>query len=112
MKLDPDEQDAVVLWAEIHRLRTEAQGPNGMTWKEAALAERILRVQAQQSTPEKDRKDVNRYRRLRLCSWDSSPLCVVRDPKRIVTLPGALGTDCPSHFRLDEALDEMEEALK
>lgn len=47
MSLHPDEQDAVTLWAEIHRLRCAAQGPDGFaTWQDAATSERIRRVQA------------------------------------------------------------------
>ena len=47
--------------------------------------------------------DAERYRKLRVMTWDSSPICVVRDPKRQLIL----GTDCPSHDRLDEALDSL-----
>lgn len=36
------EDDPVLLWAEIHRLRYELKGPEGFeTWKEAAIAERL-----------------------------------------------------------------------
>ncbi|QMV33108.1 hypothetical protein KMC49_gp40 [Ralstonia phage Firinga] len=43
-----DETNPILLWAEIHRLRAEAQGPDGcVTWKDAAIAERKLRVAAQ-----------------------------------------------------------------
>lgn len=44
----PDEDDAVTLWAEIHRLRAAVQGPDGYaTWQEAATAERVRRVKAE-----------------------------------------------------------------
>ncbi len=46
----PDEDDAVTLWAEIHRLRAAVQGPDGYaTWQEAATAERVRRVAAEKA---------------------------------------------------------------
>ena len=49
-ELQPDEDDAVALWAEIHRLRAAVQGPDGYaTWQEAATAERVRRVQAEEA---------------------------------------------------------------
>jgi hypothetical protein len=40
------------LWAEIHRLRSEAAGPDGFaTWKDAAVAERVRRVRAEAIVP-------------------------------------------------------------
>ena len=47
-------------------------------------------------------KDAARYRWLRECHWDESPLCVVVNPKAMVKL----GADCPSESRLDDAIDE------
>jgi hypothetical protein len=43
---DANESDPVVLWAEIHRLRAENVGPDGMTWRQAAVQERMTRVTA------------------------------------------------------------------
>lgn len=41
----PDEDDAVTLWAEIHRLRAAVRGPDGYeSWQDAATAERVRRV--------------------------------------------------------------------
>ena len=50
------EEDPARLWAEIHRLRAEvAGGPLGYaTWKDAAEAERVMRVNAE--------KDARRFR--------------------------------------------------
>lgn len=49
-ELQPDEDDAVALWAEIHRLRAAVQGPDGYaTWQEAATAERVRRVRAEKA---------------------------------------------------------------
>lgn len=43
-----DVSDPVLLWAEIHRLRAEAKGPDGFaTWRDAAVAERVRRVKAE-----------------------------------------------------------------
>jgi hypothetical protein len=47
-ELDPNEEDAALLWAEIFRLRAAVQGPDGYaTWQEAATAERVRRVRAE-----------------------------------------------------------------
>lgn len=51
--LHPDEDNAVTLWAEIHRLRAALKGPDGYeTWQEAATAERIRRVKAEKALGE------------------------------------------------------------
>ena len=51
-------------------------------------------------------RDAARYRWVRETDWFSSPLCVLRDPKRILTgRPSALGADCPSRDRLDTFID-------
>lgn len=47
------------------------------------------------------RKDAERYRTLRKMSWFDGDLAVVRRPVQSVKP----GTDCPSHERLDAALD-------
>lgn len=45
-KLDDNESDQTLLWAEIHRLRARLQGPSGYSsWQEAATAERVKRVE-------------------------------------------------------------------
>lgn len=51
------------------------------------------------------RVDAERYRWLRTCSWFDSPLCVLREPKRVLTSGIGLGADCPSDSRLDAAID-------
>ena len=48
-------------------------------------------------------RDAMRYRFLRECHWNGSPLCVVVDPKKMVKI----GADCPTTTRLDDAIDEM-----
>lgn len=51
--LCPNEQDPALLWAEIHRLRAELQGPEGYSsWKDAAVAERRRRVELQHKLAE------------------------------------------------------------
>lgn len=49
------------------------------------------------------REDAERYRKLRSTTWYASPLCVVVDPKHSVQL----GSDCPSHKRLDDIVDNL-----
>jgi len=66
-------------------------------------------LESTQAELEKARVDAGRYRKLRLCDWFSSPLAVVRNPKKVLTGGSALGCDCPSHARLDEAVDALPE---
>lgn len=48
--LHPNEEDAGLLWAEIIRLRAALEGPEGVSsWQEAATAERVRRVKAEQA---------------------------------------------------------------
>lgn len=48
-------------------------------------------------------RDAMRYRFLRECNWNESPLCAVVDPKKVIKL----GADCPSTTRLDDFIDEL-----
>lgn len=44
------EEDPARLWAEIHRLRAAVAGPMGYaSWQDAAVAERVRRVQAERA---------------------------------------------------------------
>lgn len=46
--LDSEKDQPEILWAEIHRLRAAVQGPDGYaTWQDAAVAERVRRVKAE-----------------------------------------------------------------
>ena len=48
--LSDNEEDPGVLWAEIHRLRAAVAGPAGYaSWQDAATAERVRRVKAEQA---------------------------------------------------------------
>ena len=48
--LSDNEEDPGVLWAEIHRLRAAVAGPAGYaSWQDAAIAERVRRVKAEQA---------------------------------------------------------------
>lgn len=49
--------------------------------------------------------DAKRYRWLRMRDWFDGPLCVLRNPKVVLTRGSGLGADCPSRDRLDEAID-------
>lgn len=50
LKLDPNEKDPYLLWAEIARLQAAVVGPNGFpTWQDAAVHERVLRVRAEKA---------------------------------------------------------------
>jgi hypothetical protein len=50
---------------------------------------------------ERAEKDALRYRFLRELHWSDGPMCVAMQPKLSVKL----GHDCPSHERLDDAID-------
>ena len=52
-----------------------------------------------------DEVDAARYRWLRMQDWFTGPLCVVRDPQKVLAHGWALGRDCPSRDRLDAAID-------
>jgi hypothetical protein len=55
--LDPNESNSTRLWAEIWKLRNEAQGPSGFeTWRDAAIEEKIRRVAAEHELNELKRK--------------------------------------------------------
>jgi len=50
---DGNEDDPILLHAEIHRLRSELKGPDSFaTWKDAAIAERLRRVKAEEQLHE------------------------------------------------------------
>jgi hypothetical protein len=51
--------------------------------------------------------DARRYRWLRERNWFDSDLCVLREPKRVLTRGIGLGADCPSGDRLDAAIDAI-----
>lgn len=74
--------------------------------RERAFAQQEARVQREQCVAAEARceelaSDAERYRWLRLQNWNTSPLCVVVQPKEAVKL----GHDCPSGDRLDIAID-------
>lgn len=48
-------------------------------------------------------QDASRYRALREMNWCDGPLAVVADPYSRIKL----GSDCPSHERLDQAVDSI-----
>jgi hypothetical protein len=50
-------------------------------------------------------RDAERYRWLRQQDWFAGKLCVLRDPKKILTSGSGLGADCPARDRLDAAID-------
>jgi hypothetical protein len=46
--LNDNENNPVRLWAEIHKLRAEAKGPDGFeTWRDAAIHERLRATKAE-----------------------------------------------------------------
>jgi len=57
-------------------------------------------------------RDAARYRWLRVQDWFDGTLCVLRDPKKILTRGIGLGADCPSRDRLDAAIDAAIAAAK
>lgn len=63
-------------------------------------------LKARDAEIERLRGDAERYRWLREQEWFESDLCVLRDPKRVLTKGIGLGADCPSHDRLDTAIDQ------
>lgn len=85
-------------------------------WQARASQQSAAQAAAEPATPTAtadsaaDARDAARYRWLRLQGWYESPLCVLRDPKAALTSGKGLGADCPSHVRLDEAIDAAMQA--
>ena len=70
------------------------------------LADALLAAAPQTAGTQSDtERDAARYRWLREQDWFSGPLAVLREPKRVLTQGIGLGADCPSHHRLDAAID-------
>ena len=59
----------------------------------------------ERATAQPDAKDAARYRWLREQDWFNGDLCVLRNPKKVLTRGSGLGADCPSGSRLDAAID-------
>lgn len=75
-----------------------AQDLDALRAERDALAEKVKAME------DNDR----RYRALRAMAWDRSPLAVVVNPRAAVKL----GHDCPSHERLDAAIDAAEGGMR
>ena len=80
------------------RLHEKSDIAAELAWRD----EQIERLRAELAAC---REDAERYRWLRECDWNASPLCVVVRPKENVRL----GSDCPSWSRLDAAIDAARE---
>lgn len=78
-------------------------GDRGNPTKMRADIARLLSLYA--GADAKDAADAKRYRWLRLQDWFEGSLCVLRDPRRVLTRGIGLGADCPSRSRLDAAID-------
>lgn len=92
--LDSEENPAR-LWAEIHRLRAAAQGPQGYaTWQEAATAERVRRVKAEKA------QAAERERCAKLCERIASP-DGLEWPGKPKTYFCDDGTGCAGAIRMD-----------
>ena len=87
------------LEAELMMRREQAEGLQNQ-WVKDTQKIVALEVEA-----EKLRKDAERYRWLRAKHWHDGGLCVVTNAKETVRF----GTDCPSHERLDAAIDAARE---
>lgn len=73
-----------------------------------AVREAAQRLDKLERELEQLRKDAGRYQWLRNQHWESSPFCVVRNPKSAVKL----GHDCPSAERLDKEIDSQLDQVK
>ena len=92
--------------------------PDGRTWEASSPlhccgAEQRERVPAdvalarilEAATQTPDEVDAERYRWLRKQDWFDGDLCVLKAPRQVLTQGRGLGADCPSHDRLDAAID-------
>lgn len=108
--------DMVWLWTHCRAIGMTKKSDSGsmrddialftITLKDALEGAIRLSTPVRQETAEPaDEQDAKRYRWLREQDWFSGPLCVLRDPKLVLTRAGGLGADCPSRDRLDAAID-------
>lgn len=98
------EQEAIELWARIHRLEAEAKGPDGFaTWKDAATDERVRRVRAEQEAAGL-RADALRYRTIKAAPW--AAIRMDFDPMAPIYIHRESTDD------LDGALDRLREAAR
>lgn len=65
----------------------------------------LVRLSDAQASIQALEADASRYRWLREQNWFSGPLCVLSDPKRVLTRGIGLGAECPFGSRLDAAID-------
>jgi hypothetical protein len=76
-------------------------------WKAIEVRVRAALTATQPAQTERaltdDARDADRYRRLRAQQWNSSDLFVVAGGKSVVRL----GTECPTHDRLDALVDAL-----
>ena len=73
------------------------------------VPEHLLRAEIAELRAALERKndDAERYRWLRKQDWFDSTLCVLRDPKTVLTRGPQLGADCPSGTRLEAMNDDL-----
>lgn len=94
----PRKEQSVVQADRLTVLRQEA----------VAICERRYRLASSTpapAAPSPDAIDAGRYRKLRVQSWNRSPLCVVAGGKQAIRL----GVDCPRTDRLDALVDALPE---
>jgi hypothetical protein len=92
--------------AEIARLNEELADEKAVVdVLRSELQDSLQKQRAAEAELREARKDAGRYRWLREQAWFVGPLCVLRDPKAVLTRGAFLGADCPSLSRLDDAID-------
>jgi hypothetical protein len=85
-------------------------------WKPINVAKSTVEVKAEDLAAllkelDAAKADAERYRWLRDQDWFDGPMCVLCDPKRVLTKGIGIGADCPSRDRLDTAIDKARASL-
>lgn len=94
------------IWWEVERKWSNGASLASVS-RSTMFARALLAASPKAEPVSEDKRDAARYRWLREQDWFSGPLCVLRDPKRVLTSGIGLGADCPSRSRLDTAIDEL-----
>jgi hypothetical protein len=100
-----DTAEPLYLDGELHSLISDHRSAHGRENVKATRKALLAHIESIPARVAGVRKDAERYQWLRMQEWFDGPMCVLREPKRVLTSGIGLGADCPSRDRLDAAID-------